>query len=116
MHHHQATKNNEAQSIPTIMNGVICVNDSEKHGFKYNDAIHDRINILSKSKNEKNRDITALSNKHREILVGGSHIRRYGGNLTSLLSKNNEIYSVVKPGSHSCELKASAKEEINCLS
>jgi hypothetical protein len=116
MNHHKATKNNEEQSIPTIMNGIICVNNSGKHGFKYNDAIHDRINILSKSINESNsnnRDITALSNKHRVILVGDSHIR---GNLTSLLSKNYEIYSVVKPGSNSCKLKASAKEEINCLS
>lgn len=53
MNHHQGTKDNEEQSIPTIMNGVICVNDSETHGFKYNDTIHDRINILSKSINEK---------------------------------------------------------------
>jgi hypothetical protein len=52
----------------------------------------------------------------REILVGDSHIRGYGGNLTSFLSKNYEIYSVVKPGSNSCELNDSATEEINCLS
>jgi hypothetical protein len=51
--HHQAIKNNEEQPIPTIMNGTICVN-SEKHGFKYNYAIYDRINTLSKSINESN--------------------------------------------------------------
>jgi hypothetical protein len=116
MTRHQATKNNEEQSIPTIMNGIICVNNSERHGFKYNDATHNKINTLSKSINESNSDIAALSNKHKVILVGDSHIRGYGGNLTSLLSKNYEIYSVVKPGSNSYELKASAKEEINCLS
>jgi hypothetical protein len=98
------------------MNGAICVNNSEKHGFKYNDAIYDRINILSKSINESNSDIIDLSNKHRVLLVGDSHIRGYGGNLTSILSKNYVIYSVVKPGSNSCKLKVSAKEEMNCLS
>jgi hypothetical protein len=116
MNHHQAIKNYEEQPIPTIMNGAICVNNSGKHGFKHNYAIHDRIIILSKSINKSNSDITDLSNKHRVVLVDDSHIRGYGGNLTSVLSKIYEIYSVVKPGSNSCELKVSAKEEINCLS
>jgi hypothetical protein len=80
--------NNDEQPIPTIMNGAICFNNSEKHGFKYNDAIYDRIHILSKSINESNSGITDLSNKHRVLLVGDSHIRGYGGNLTSVLSKN----------------------------
>jgi hypothetical protein len=85
--HHQAIKNNDEQPIPTIMNGAICVNNSEKHSFKYNDAIYNRINILSKSIIESNSYITDLSNKHGVVLVGNSHIRGYGGNLTSVLSK-----------------------------
>jgi hypothetical protein len=109
-------KNNDEQAIPTIMNGAICVNNSEKHGFKYIDTIYDRINFLSEYVNESNINIADLSNKHRVVLVGNSHIRGYGRNLTSVLSKNYEIYSVVKPGSNFCELKDSAKEEINCLS
>jgi hypothetical protein len=65
----------------------MCVNNNEKHGFKDKD-IHDRINYLSKSVNESNIDNADLPSKHRVIVVGDSHIRGYGGNLTSLLCKN----------------------------
>jgi hypothetical protein len=115
---HQATKNDEEQYIPTIMNGKICDNISERFGFTNNNdinAFHERIGSLSRSINESNRNITALDKKHKVILIGDSHIRGYGGNLISILSKNYEIYSIVKPGSNSNELNASAKKEINCL-
>jgi hypothetical protein len=55
------------------MNGVMCVNNNEKHGFKDKD-IHDRINNLSKSINESNIDNADLPRKHIVILVGNSHI------------------------------------------
>jgi hypothetical protein len=70
--HHQAIKNNDEQPIPTIMNGAVFLNNSEKHGFKYNDTVYNRINILNKSINKSNSDITDLSNKHRVMLVGSS--------------------------------------------
>jgi hypothetical protein len=34
---HQVIKNNQEQSIPTTMNGVMYVNNNEKHGFKDKD-------------------------------------------------------------------------------
>jgi hypothetical protein len=107
MYNHQATNNKEEEFIPTIMNGEICQNDNGNCELKYKDDIQDRINTMRKSIHESNSN-----NKHRVILVGDSHIRGYGGNLTSLLNKNYVIYSVVKPGSNSCELKVSAKKEI----
>jgi len=40
----------------------------------------------------------------------------YVCNLKSLLSSNYELYSVVKPGSSTSELKETAKEEVSQLS
>jgi hypothetical protein len=48
--------------------------------------------------------------KHRIILIGGSNIKRYVCNLKSLLSSIYELYSVVKLGSSTSELKETAKE------
>jgi intracellular sulfur oxidation DsrE/DsrF family protein len=54
--------------------------------------------------------------KHRIILIGDSNIKGYMCNLKSLLSSNYELYSVVKPGSSTSELKETAKEEVSQLS
>jgi len=55
-------------------------------------------------------------NKHRIILVGDSHVRGYASSLQPLLNSDYDLYSVVKPGSSSNELKESAKEVIRQLS
>jgi hypothetical protein len=112
----QASKENEVRTIPTVVNGVISTNNNEKSDQKYNDSIEDSINTLSQSINKLNSNSCALLNKHRVILIGDSHIRGYGCNLSALLNKNYELYSVVKPGSSSNELKDSANEEISQLS
>jgi hypothetical protein len=83
---------------------------------KYKDFLENSINTLRQSINKRNSDNYTSSNKHRVICIGDSHLRGYGCNLTTLLGKNYEIYSVVKPGSSSSELMNSAKEEISKLS
>jgi hypothetical protein len=102
------------QPIPTIINGVVDETSDEMYGWK--DGYHqDRLNRLSKSINENNRSNTDLLKKHKVILIGDSHIRGFAENITSILSKKFEIFSLVKPGANSDELKVSAKSEIKGL-
>jgi hypothetical protein len=63
VNHHQATKGNEDQTIPTVVNDVICANNNKTPGLKYNDSINDRINTPSQSINKRNSDIIALSGR-----------------------------------------------------
>jgi hypothetical protein len=58
----------------------------------------------------------ALLNTPRVILICDSRIRCTGYNLSTLLNKNYKLYSVVKPGSSSSELKNSASEVIRQMS
>jgi hypothetical protein len=51
--------------------------------------------------------------KHRVILIGDSNIKGYACNIQSLLSDNYILYSIVKPGSTTSELKESAKEQVS---
>ena len=57
-----------------------------------------------------NKEKCSLSTKHRIILIGDSNIKGYVCNLKPLLSSNYELYSVVKPGSTTNELKETAKK------
>jgi hypothetical protein len=43
----QTSKENKVQTIPTVVNGVIRVNNNVKSNQKYTDAIEDSINTLS---------------------------------------------------------------------
>jgi hypothetical protein len=101
------------QPIPTIINGVVDETGGEMYESK--DYYHDRLNALSKSISENNTSGTNLLSKHKVILIGDSHIRGYAENITSVLSKKLEIFSLVKPGANSDELKVSAKNEIKDL-
>jgi hypothetical protein len=112
----QATSGSEEQTIPTIVNGVICVNNKGKLDVNCNDLYVNNINTLSQVINTRKGDNHVLGNKHRVILIGDSHLRGYGCSLTSLLSKNYELYSIIKPGANSNELNNSAKEVIGKLS
>ena len=57
-----------------------------------------------------------VSKKHKVILIGDSNIREYVYNLKPLLNSSYELYSVIRPGASTNELKDSAKEEISQLS
>jgi len=50
------------------------------------------------------------------VLIGGSNTRGYVHKLESLLTSNYELYSVIKPGATTSELKETAKEEVSRLS
>jgi hypothetical protein len=77
------------------------------------------INLIKKLRqtiNVYNKEKSSFSKKQRIILIGDSNIKEYVFNLKPLLSSNYELYSVVKPGSTTSELKKTAKKEINQLS
>ena len=102
--------------IPTIVNGVTNVNPTSVTVPKYSDSTKNRINNLKETIKVLNRKNSSLSKTHRVILIGDSSIKGYACNLQSLLSDNYNVYSTVKPGSTTCELKESAKEEVRQLS
>jgi hypothetical protein len=62
---------------------------------KYIDVFKNNINALRQFIHEKNSDNDISATKHRIILIGDSHFRGYGCELTLLLGKNYEIYNVV---------------------
>jgi hypothetical protein len=94
----------------SIANGVTNVNLNPKLEPKYSDSIGNLINKLRETINVCNKNKYSLSKKHRIILIGDSNIEGYVCNLKSLLSSIYELYSVVKPGSSTSELKETAKE------
>jgi hypothetical protein len=115
-------KKNEdgASPIPTIVNGVTSVNPNPKHmqedSVPTSDSITHLINNLSDSINVLNKTKCPPSGNHRIILIGDSHIRGYGNTLKPFLNSDYNLYSVVKPGSGTEELMASASEVIRRLS
>ena len=56
------------------------------------------------------------SKKHKVVLIGDSNIRGYVHKLECLLNNNYELYSIIKPGATTNELKETAKEEVSRLS
>ena len=117
-HNLQEPMNNEdgACPIPTLVNGVTSVNSNLKTVPKYRESTDNLINKLRETINVCNKEKCSLSKKHRIILIGDSNIKGYVCNLKPLLSSNYELYSVVKPGSTTNELKETAKKETSQLS
>jgi len=62
------------------------------------------------------RELCPLSKKHKVVLIGDSNTRGYVHKLESLLNNNYELYSIIKPGATTNELKETAKEEVSRLS
>ena len=81
-----------------------------------NDSFNHFISNLRETINEYNKREHSSSNKHRIILVGDSHVEGFASSLKSILHSDYHLFSVVKPGSSSSELKESAKEIIRQLS
>ena len=123
MNHHrhkpnlQEPMNNEDGACPisTLVNSVTSVNPNPKTAPKYRESTGNVINKLRETINVCNKEKCSLSKKHRIIFIGDSNIKGYVCNLKLLLS-NYELYSVVKPGSTTIELKETAKKEISQLS
>jgi predicted nucleic-acid-binding Zn-ribbon protein len=98
-----------------MVNGEMSVNINAKLDQKRRVSIVNNKNELRQSINLRNKDVHALSKKHRVILIGDSPIKGNGCNFKLLLSNNYELYSVAKPGSSSSELVNTAKEEFSQL-
>jgi len=114
-------KNDDSSSpIPTIVNGVASVNPNQE--LKHEDSVtsSDSITLLidnmRESINMLNKSKSPLSGNHSIVLIGDSHIRGYVNSLKPLLNSDYNLYCVVKPGSGSDELMASASEVIRSLS
>ena len=114
----QEPMNNEdgACSIPALVNGITSVNPNPKTALKYNESTGNLINKLRETINVYNKEKCSRSKKHRVILIGDSNFKGYVCKLKPLLSSNYELYSVMKPGSTTNELKEKAKKDISQLS
>ena len=116
-HNLQELSANEDRScyIPTIVNGETKVTYTTVSVPKYSDSTKSLIHKLRETFNVHNKEKVSHSKKHRIILIGDSNIKGYASNLKSLLSNNDDLYSITKPGSKTSELKESAKEKVSQL-
>jgi hypothetical protein len=103
----------ETNYIPTIITGKI---DMAHTSQSNKVSIHNLLNELRETINVNSRELGPPSEKHKVVLIGDSNIRGYVNKLKSLLNNNYELYSVIKPGGTTNELKQTAKEEIGRLS
>ena len=108
----QEPMNNEdgACPVPTLVKGVTSVNPNPKTAPKYSESTCILINKLRETINVYNKEKSSRSKKHRVILIGDSNIKGHVCNLKPLLSSNYELYSVLKPGSTTNELKENSKK------
>ena len=122
------------KKIPTIINGRTYQfgNNSKPKGSTNNfcsyKSVCDRKNtndssihsVVSPSDSVKDHLTTNHSYdhsiKHKIVLIGDSHLRGYADSLKHQLNSKCDIYSVVKPGSGTSELKETATEVIRHLS
>jgi hypothetical protein len=112
----QSTNKDGASFIPTVVNGVTNVNPTSVTVPKYIDSTRNLIKNLRETINAQNKKRCSHLKKHRIVLIGDSHIKGYACNLKPVVSNNYDLYSTVKPGSTTSELKESAKEEVSQLS
>jgi len=101
----------EINFIPTIINGITDqLNSTNKV------SVYKQLSELRETINVNNKEVGSLLTKHKVVLIGDSNIRGYVYKLKNLLKKNYELYSVIKPGATTNELKETAREEISRLS
>ena len=112
----QRESENKTNYIPTIVNGLTNVTPTSETKLEDNVPTRNLLNELRETINSYNKEVGTVSKKHKVILIGDSNIRGYVYNLKPLLNNSYELYSVIKPGASTNELKDSAKEEISQLS
>jgi hypothetical protein len=108
--HEPWTNEDGTYHIPAVINSVISVNSNTKIEPKHSDSISILLDNLRESIKANNKRKFSVLKKHKIILIGDSHIKGYASNIKPLLSDNYNLYSVVKPGSSTMELKDSAKK------
>ena len=79
-------------------------------------SVHNLLNELRETIKANSRELCPLSKKHKVLLIGDSNTRGYVHKLEYLLNNNYELYSIIKPGATTNELKETAKEEVSRLS
>jgi hypothetical protein len=106
----------ETNYIPAIINGKIDMTHTSQSNPGNKVSIHNLLSELRETINVNSRELGPPSEKHKVVLIGDSNIRGYVHKLKSLLNNNYELYSVIKPGATTNELKQTAREEIDRLS
>ena len=89
----QDSQQQKVFNIPTLTNGTV-KNSSVK------------VNKLPQN---------TVKSIHKMVLIGDSHIRGFASSLRSVLPSKVEIFSMIKPGSHTKALRTSITETINQL-
>ena len=101
------------------MNGIT-IQPSSKHNsennYTFRDEINHQIENLAKTIKDCSKSDNSPNCTHRVVLLGDSHIKGFSRELRSILNKEYEITSFVKPGSTTSILCDSLKSSINQLS
>jgi hypothetical protein len=108
----------EAQTIPTIVNGV-----TMKTNSKYNmeisgtpiNPINDCIDNLQDTVNGYNKSVHLNTDMPRVVLIGDSRIKGFENLLRSMFNREYYLFSLLQPGSNSNIPKESVKEAVKQL-
>jgi lysophospholipase L1-like esterase len=106
----------ETNHIPSIINGTTNMTHTSRSNPGNNVSVRNLLHELRETINVNSRELRPPSKKHKVVLIGDSNTRGYVYKLESLLNNNYELYSVIKPGATTSELKETAKEEVSRLS
>ena len=105
----------ETNFIPTIINDITNMTHMSQLNLRDKMSVNNQLSELREIINMNNRTVGSPQTKHKIVLIGDSNIRGYVHNLKPLLRENYELYSVIKPGATTNELKETTTEEINRL-
>jgi len=112
----QRKSDGETNHIPTIINGVTNTTHTPQSNTRNNVAVRNLLNELRETIKANSVELRPLSKKHKVMLIGDSNTRGYVHKLEYLQNNNYELYSIIKPGATTNELKETVKEEVSRLS
>src|SRR5215510_10902096 len=95
----------ETNHVPTIINGITNTTHTPQSNLGNSVSVRNLLNELRETINVNSRELCPPSKKHKVVLIGDSNTRGYVHKLESLLNNNCELYSVIKPGATTNELK-----------
>jgi len=103
----------ETNHIPTIINGTTNMTHTPQSNLGNNVSVHHLLNEITETIYVNCRESCLPSKEHKVVLIGDSNTKGYVHKLQSLLTSNYKLYSVIKPGATTSELKETAKEEVS---
>ena len=80
------------------------------------ESVYNLLSELRETINVNNREVGSPLTKHKVVMIGDSNIKGYVHKLKPLLKNNYELYSVIRSGATTNEMKETAREEISKLS